>query len=729
MDNIQKQVDELMSKMTLKEKIGQIIQIETHRLMQEPWNDEMGEEEWLRIENNLNHDALKKVLVDYNIGSIMSGGSAAPRSTVEGWVELIGTIKEYSLKTKLKIPIMYGLDAVHGFNFIYNGTVFPHNLAIAATWNPCIARVEAEVTAKQLAAVGVDLNYAPGLDVARDPRWGRTYETLGEDPYLAAQIAKSFVEGTQESSRVMACAKHYIAYSGSLNGKDRSPIDISERSLREIHLPPFKAAIEAGVEMVMLSSVEVNGVPVLVSNWLINDILRGELGFSGIITTDWGDVHKLYNYHKVCRTVEDAVVKTINNGIDIIMVPVDLKYFDIVEHNVENGRIPLDRIDEAVGRILKVKLKYNLFEKSPIDASQASNVIISDEARAAARMAAKESIVLLKNEEKLLPLSKDVDSILVVGEAASCRRHLCGGWTMLWQGASEEQITAGDTILDSIRSKVSKETKIQYFENHVEKEKIIEAAKVSKVCIFVAGEEPYAEWFGDSKDLRLPDEQVELLKIVRKTNIPIVTVLISGRPLLISQIEENTDSLLWSCLPGTEGGCAIADVIFGDYNPSGCLPISFPKDVSQLPCVYNSRINNVYDPMYPFGFGLSYTDFEYSNLTHPQRVYSNQEFEVGINVKNTGAMPGEVAVQLYVYREYASVTGPEKQLLRFDKIFLECGEEERVRFMISPENLAILNENMESVSESGIIRVQVGDKIGEIGIISVAKSREWLPLT
>jgi len=703
--------------MTLREKIGQIIQIETHRLMQEPWDDELSEEEWLRIENNLNHDALKKVLVDYNIGSVMSGGSAAPRSTVEGWIELIGTIKEYSSRTRLKIPIIYGLDAVHGFNFIYNGTVFPHNLAIAATWNPHVARVEAEITAKQLAAVGVDLNYAPGLDIARDPRWGRTYETLGEDPYLSAQMAKSFVEGTQESSRVMACAKHYIACGSSFNGKDRSPVDISERTLREIHLLPFKAAVEAGVEVVMLSSVEVNGVPVLVSDWLINDILRGELGFEGIITTDWGDVHKLYNYHKICRTVEDAVVKTINNGIDIIMVPVDLKYADIIERNVENSRIPLSRIDEAVERILKAKIKYNLADKRPIDEAKANSIIISDEARDAARMAARQSIVLLKNEEKVLPLSKDVDSILVVGEAAACRRHLCGGWTMLWQGASEEQLTGGDTILDSISSKVSKGTKIQFIDNYTEKEKIIEAARASQVCIFVAGEEPYAEWFGDSKDLRLPDEQVEMLELLHKTNIPIVTVLISGRPLLISQIVENTNALLWSCLPGTEGGCAIADVIFGDYNPSGCLPISFPRDISQLPCVYNSRINTAYDPLYPFGFGLSYTDFEYSNLSHPERVYGNQEFEVSIDVKNTGDMWGEVTAQLYVYRQYGTVTGPKKQLLGFEKVFLECGQKKTIRFVVSPERLAVLNEKMEQVSEHGIIRIEVGNKFGEIEMI------------
>ncbi len=715
-NSINKQVDELMSKMSLREKLGQIVQIETHRLMQEPWDDRLTEEEWLKIENNLNQKAIDKVLIEYNIGSIMSGGSAAPRNTVEGWVELIGTIKERSSKTRLKIPIMYGLDAVHGFNYIIGGTVFPHNLAVAATWNPHIARLQAEITAKQISAVGVDLNYAPCLDVARDPRWGRTYETLGEDPYLASAIGKSFVEGIQSTHEVMACAKHFIACSSSVNGKDRGPVDISERSLKEVHIPPFKAAIDAGLGMIMISSVEVNGTPALISKWLINDILRGELGFEGIITSDWGDVIKLYDYHKVCPTIGEALIKTINNGVDMIMAPVDLNYVDLLEQNVNNGRIPLSRIDDAVRRILKAKFKFNMFNKESCDIVQARETILSEEAKNAALTAARESIVLLKNEESLLPLSKDIDSILVVGEAANCRRHLCSGWTMVWQGAKEEQLISGETILDAVKSRVSSETKVEFIEDYSDKEKIKKAAAKSGVCIFVISEQPYAEWFGDVQDLQLPEEQFEALKFLHAAQIPIITVLISGRPLKISWAAQNVNSLLWSCFPGTEGGSAIGDVIFGEYNPSGRLPVTFPKDDSQLPCVYNSRINTRYEPLYPFGYGLSYTEFEYSNLVLPDSVSENQEFEVSVNVKNTGRVSGEVNVQLYIYDSYISVTRPEKQLLAFDKVFLEQGEEKKVSFNILSKQLCVLNESLELVSEARVIQLQIGDKTGKMQI-------------
>ncbi len=716
-DNLDKQVEKIISKMSLREKIGQIIQIETHRLMQEPWDDGLTEEEWLKIENNLNDNAINKVLIEYNIGSIMSGGSAAPRNTVEGWIELIGTIKERSKNTRLKIPIMYGLDAVHGFNYIIGGTVFPHNLAVAATWNPNIARLQAEITAKQISAVGVDINYAPCLDVARDPRWGRTYETLGEDPYLASVIGKSYVEGIQSSSQVMACAKHYIACSSSVNGKDRGPVDISERSLREVHIPPFKAAIDAGIEVIMLSSVEVNGTPVLISKWLVNDILRGELGFEGIITSDWGDVVKLCNYHKVCSTIGEALVKTVNNGVDMIMAPVDLNYVDLIEQNVNNGRIPLSRIDDAVRRILKAKFKFNMFNKEPEDVIKARETILSYEAKNAALTAARQSIVLLKNENSLLPLSKDTtDSILVVGEAAHCRRHLCSGWTMVWQGAKEEELISGETVLDAVKSKVSSNTKVEFIGDYCDKEKIKKAVEKAGVCIYIISEEPYAEWFGDVQDLKLPDEQFETLKFIHAADIPVITVLISGRPLKMSWAAQNVNSLLWSCFPGTEGGTAIADVIFGDYNPSGCLPVSFPKDDSQLPCVYNSRINTRYDPLYPFGYGLSYTEFEYFDLVLPDSVSKNQDFEVSVKVKNKGRVSGEVSVQLYIHDSYISVTRPEKQLLALDKVFLEQGEEKEVSFKLFSEHLSILNENLEMVSEARVIQLQIGDKTGKIQI-------------
>lgn len=717
MNNLNKQVDELMSQMSLREKIGQIVQIETHRLMQEPWDSGLSEEEWLKIENNLNNNAINKVLIEYNIGSIMSGGSASPRNTVEGWIELIGEIKKQSINTRLKIPIMYGLDAVHGFNYIIGGTVFPHNLGIAATWDPHMARLQADITARQISAVGVDINYAPSLDVARDSRWGRTYETLGEDPYLASVIGKSFVEGIQSSSQVMACGKHYIACSSSFNGKDRGPVDISERSLREIHIPPFKAAIDGGIEIIMLSSVEVNGIPLLISKWLVEDILRGELGFEGIITSDWGDVIKLCDYHKVCSTIEEALVKTINNGVNMIMAPVDLRYADIIEQSVINGRIPLSRIDDSVRRILKAKFKFNMFNKETCDVLKARETILSHEAKQAALKAAMESIVLLKNDEKLLPLSKEIDSILIVGEAANCRRHLCSGWTMVWQGAKEEELISGETILDALKSRVSPNTKVEFIGDYSDKEKIKKAAQKSSVCIYVISEQPYAEWFGDVEDIQLPHDQFETLRFIHATDIPVITVLISGRPLKMSWAAENVNSILWTCFPGTEGGSAIGNVIFGDYNPSGCLPVSFPAEYSQLPCVYNSRINTRYDPLYPFGYGLSYTEFEYNNLSLPDSVSKDEEFEVSVNIKNAGHVSGEVIVQLYIHDSYISVARPEKQLLGFDKIFLEAGEEKKVGFIILPGQLCVLNENMKLVSQKRVIELQIGDKKGQIEIL------------
>lgn len=683
--------EDLLSRMTLREKLGQMVQID------------LGQ-----IGKGFNEVLLERAIVEYGVGSILSGGSGSPMiNTPEGWAKMANEIQRLTSETRLKIPVIYGVDAVHGHNAVPGATIYPHNLGIAATFNQELAQAYAAETAEEVAATGLHWTFAPVLDVARDPRWGRTHETLGEDPYTVAEMGKSLIIGFQSSGKIIACGKHYLGYSAPNNGMDRNPADFSERTLREIHLPPYQAAIQAGLCSIMVNSGEVNGEPAHASKYLLTDVLRGELGFTGLTVSDYEDIRKLWSIHKVAPTRNDALALAHNAGVDMSMEAGRPEIVDLMESLVEEDKLPVSRVDEAVRRILMVKFRLGLFERQPADPAVAKRVIGNEQSRRLARQLASQSLVLLRNPDKLLPLSKQIPSILVVGPAANGLSRLCGGWTIGWQGARDQQLT-GRTVLEAVKGKVSPETKVTYIEDFTDEDQLKEGLDEAAVVLAVVGEKPYAEWYGDSQDLALSYDQQRLLKTIADSGKPTVIVAAAGRPLIIDEQQMNMAALLWAFLPGTEGGEAIADVIFGDVNPSGRLPITFPARIGQLPMPYTVKRTVPYEPLFPFGYGLSYTQFKYSAIQAPERVKVGENITITVKIKNIGKRAGDEVVMLFVRREYASVTTPLRSLQGFARVSLAPGEEKTVKFQLTPAQISILNPRMKWVEEPGDVGISIG---------------------
>jgi len=707
MKNIEERVNELLSNMTIREKIGQCIMIEPFFLFSE-LNAKNGE----HYTDLLDPRFLNKILNEYHIGFILFGGvsSLGNDSTIE-WASYIKKINQFAKNTRLQIPLFFGADAVHGVNFIKNTTIYSHNLGVASTWNTELTKKYASTVGTEFAAMGMNCNFAPTIDVARDQRWGRVYESLGEDPYLASKMSESLILGMQDSSKVAACAKHFIGYGESSNGMDRTPANISERSIREIHLPPFEAAIKANVKTIMVNGGDVNGTPMPIAKSLLIDVLRKKLGFKGIVLSDWEDVNRLVERHHVARSREEAIMKAFNAGLDLNMAVSDLATVDIMEKLVKEKKITNERLNEAAGNVLRVKLELGLFEENEIDLSKAVELCGNEESKKVAKNVALESITLLKNDTDLLPLSKNIKSILITGKTANTKRHLCGGWTLGWDSAKEEDLNF-KTILDAIRDKVP-HAEITHIDNVDSLKSLENNSKKYDLCISIVGETPHAEWLGDSFDLSIEDDELELLKAAHATGLPVVMVSTIGRPANVLWVNENISSIIWAYLPGSEGAGAIADVLFGDYNPSGRLPITFPKDGNQIPIVYNARkytcheIYTRYEPIYPFGYGLSYTTFEYSDLKVNDTVLVGEECIVSVKVKNTGNMEGLEVVQLYLEDQYASVTRPLKSLKGFAKILLAPNQEKTVVLHLTKHDLSLYNENLELVEEPRDIEVQI----------------------
>lgn len=687
----EQRTEDLLERMTLREKVGQLVQIDL-----------------LQMGRGQNEALMEKVIVDYGVGSILSGGAGSPiDSSPEGWANMANTIRDWSQKTRLRIPILYGVDAVHGHNAVIGAVIYPFNLALAASFNKELAREYASETADAIAATGIDWTFAPVLDVARDPRWGRTHETFGEDPYTVSEMGRSLILGFQGSGKIIACGKHYLGYSGTNNGHDRNPADFSERTLREIHLPPYQAAVEAGLQSIMIDSGEVNGKPVHASHYLMTDILRGELGFKGITISDYEDVRRLWTRHQVAASLPDALALSYNAGLDMNMEASDLEVVDMMESLVDDGRIPISRIDDAVRHILWVKFRLGLFERKPVDPKAAQTTINTPESRKLARTLATQSLVLLRNPGQILPLAKNVSSILVLGPSVDSLSRLCGGWTVEWQGAREKDLT-GQTVLAAIRDKISPETKLTYLSDYSDPEKLKQAAEEATVVVAVVGEPPYAEYMGDSPDLALSADQQKMLHALAEIGTPTVVVAVAGRPLIIADDQLNLAALIWAFLPGNEGGPAIADVLFGDANPSGRLPITFPARLGQLPIPYTVKRTVNYDPLFPFGYGLSYTHFAYSEIQAPTNVKVGEPVRVSVKVKNVGPRAGDEVIMLYVRDEVASVTQPLRRLQGFSRVSLAPGEEKIVTFQLTPAQLCILDTKMRWVEEPGKFGISIG---------------------
>jgi beta-glucosidase len=573
---VERRVDDLLRRMTLDEKIGQMTQAD--------------------------HASLKAASeVDtLFLGSILSGGdSELPDVTSRGWRTHTEALQKRALATRLGIPLIYGIDAVHGHSNVRGAVVFPHNIGLGCTRNAKLVEETARITALEVAGTGMHWNFAPCIAVPQDDRWGRTYEGFGETADLAVTLGAAAVrgfQGTDMSSpgRVLATAKHFVGDGGTRNGVDRGDTVADEATLRRLHLAGYAAAIKAGVGSVMVSYSSWNGEKMHGHRQLITDVLKGELGFQGVVVSDWNGVDELSG------TPEERIARAVNAGIDVMMVPDKYREFiDGMKKNVEAGHISLARIDDAVRRVLTIKFRLGLFERPFGDPSQ-FDTIGSAEHRAVARQAVRESQVLLINRGDTLPLRSTMASILVAGRAADDLGMQCGGWTISWQGA-QGRPTDGTTVLDAIK-KAAPNAAVTY-------SKTGEASSRADIAVVVIGETPYAEMKGDRTDLSLDPADVAVVTRVKKAGMRVVVVLISGRPLILEPILDDVDALVAAWLPGTEGD-GIADVLFGSYNPTGKLSVTWPRSMAQMPINVGVNGERPPDALFDYGFGLSYASIK-----------------------------------------------------------------------------------------------------------------------
>jgi beta-glucosidase len=685
---------------------------------------------WGDTEGNIDPDALKKAVADHHVGSILNVN--AHGLTVDKWNSNITQIRDEAKLTNLKIPILYGLDGMHGQTYTLNSTLFPHNIGIAATRNPTFATMAAKVTAKELRASGVRWNFAPVLDIGRQPLWSRFPETYGEDVYIgktmgAAAIKAYEEDGLKNITAVASCMKHYLGYSGARSGKDRTPAYIPEIELREYYLPQFREAVKAGSSTIMINSGEINGIPVHADKYLLTDVLRIELGFQGLVVSDWEDIKRLHDRHNVAATPRQAVVMAVNAGIDMSMVPTDFSFYDLLLEAVKKGEVSMSRIDEAVSRILVLKYKLGLFE-NPYPEPDAKNNFGKPEYQGLALDAAREAMTLLKNKDNVLPLSKSA-KVLVAGPSAQSLTALNGCWSYTWQGNNEQWYPADSkTILQAITDKLGAANVItttgKGFDNaaNYDVAALSASAANADVIILCLGENAYAESPGNTRVLQLPDEQIDLAKAAVASGKPVILVLTEGRPRFISSIEPSIKGILMAYWSGKKTAEAIADVLFGDYNPDGRLPFSYPRSMGEIVMydrkpteevreVFNDNVNSGYDPLFPFGHGLSYTTFEYSDLKLSNTTLTgDQKLTITITVKNSGNRDGKHAVELYTRDLYASITPCMKRLRAFQKTNFKAGESKQLTFTIDKNDLSFVNAHLKTVTEAGEFEVMIGDK-------------------
>ena len=720
----------LLKQMTLEEKVGQMTQLTMGMFVD-------GRDQNVKIDEA----KLDKAINKYGVGSFLNVNDQA--LTIEKWHELIGRIQEVSMKTRLKIPNLYGIDSIHGANYVRGATLFPQEIGMAATWNPALMHRAAEITAAETRAAAIPWSFSPVLDIGRQPLWARFWETFGEDPYLAKVLGVSFVRGLEgddvnSPTHVAACLKHYMGYSLPLSGRDRTDALIPENYLREYVEPTFETAFKAGAHTTMINSAAINGTPGHANKKILTDVLRGEMKFDGLAVSDWDDIQKLVTQWHVAKDEKEATMMAINAGIDMSMVPLNYSFADILVQLVKEGKVPMSRIDESVTRILKVKYDLGLFENPMLGASAAKENFGKPEYAQISLQAARESLVLLKNNDNTLPLSKG-KKVLVTGPTADSLISLNNGWTWVWQG-SESSLYPKDkmTIQEAIKAKVGagnfnfvQGTRIVRPPNspsnstptdvneEVDISKAVDAAKNSDVVVLCLGEGSYTETPGSIQDLTLPETQLKFAEAIMATGKPVVVVLVEGRPRVISRIADKTPAMLLALNPSSEGGTAIADVLFGDYNPNGKLPFTYPRNPNNL-LTYdyklydnseNVAVNAVTRPQFEFGTGLSYTTYAYSNLKlSANSIPSNGEITVSVDVKNTGQRAGKETAILYLRDEVASITPPGKRVKRFAKIALESNQTKTLTFKLNREDFSFIGADNKPIVEAGDFTVMIGDQ-------------------
>jgi beta-glucosidase len=708
---IEAKVRRMVAKMTLEEKVGQMTQLTLEAFAQ---SDKDG---YL----TLDPEKLRNGIVNHHIGSILNCGGQA--RTPENWQEMIAQMQEIAAReTRLGIPILYGIDSIHGANYVLGATIFPQNIAMAAAGNVALVEKAAEITAMETRAVGIPWNFNPVLDLARQPMWPRVFETFGEDAYVASVMGAAYIRAQQgddlsRSDKVATCMKHYLGYSLPRSGRDRTPAYIPERELRQHYLKPFAAAVRAGTVTCMVNSSEINGVPVHSSDFYLTELLRGELGFDGFVVSDWADIENLYTREKVAKDRREAVKMAVMAGIDMSMVPYDYSFYDTLIELVRDGEVPMSRIDEAVADILRIKFKLGLFDK-PYPNKNLLGYVGQESSRKVNLQAAQEAITLLKNEPKTLPLARD-RKVLVTGPTANLLSVLNSGWTITWQGDNEALYPQEKyTILEAIRAKIG-EDNVTYvnavmFDEEKDIPGAVAAAQNVDVIVACLGEPAYCETPGNIDDLTMSEPQVKLVKELAATGKPIVLVLVQGRPRVIRTIVDDAAAILTAYCPGMEGGQAVADVLFGDVNPSGRLPYTYPRFASGF-TTYDHKpsentAENKFHPQWPFGHGLSYTSLSYRALqADKSEMTPGQTVRVTVEVTNTGDVAAREIVQLYLSDLVASVTPAVRQLKGFQKVDVRPGQTQTVRFELGWDDLAFIGRDNKPIVEPGQFKISVGE--------------------
>ena len=693
-DAVDRRVDSLLSLMTLEEKVGQLVQVAVE-----------GEE------SPLAEEYARQVRLG-EVGSFLNSIGASRNREIQ-------TIA--MTRSRLKIPLLFGYDVIHGFR-----TVFPIPLAQASTWEPDLIEKAARVAAIEASSAGIHWTFAPMVDIARDPRWGRIAEGSGEDPLLGSLMAAARVRGFQGDTlarrdALLACPKHYAAYGAAEGGRDYNTVDISERTLREIYLPPFEAAVRAGAGTLMCSFNEIAGVPSSGNRHLLTDILRGEWKFDGFVVSDWGSIGEMQQ-HGVAGTLAEAAALGITAGVDMDME--SGAYHAHLADLVRAGKVPLPLLDESVRRVLRAKFRLGLFD-DPYrggDPAREKTLLLAPEHRNLAREVARHSMVLLKNSN-VLPLRKE-QNVALIGPLADNRSDLLGCWS--GNGREEDAVAVREGIERMLGHPVpyARGCLVAPLDRRGFAE-AVEVARKADVAVLVVGETALMSGEAASRStLGLPGVQEELVRAVAATGVPVVVVLINGRPLAVGGFEESAGAILEAWAPGVEGGNAIVDILYG-ANPSGRLPVTFPRSVGQIPLYYNHKntgrpfqaeerftskyIDGENSPQYPFGFGLSYTTFDYSSVSLSSPLLrEGGSLTVSVSVRNSGKVAGEEVVQLYIQDPVASVTRPVAELKAFRKVSLRPGEEQRVDFILTPEMLAMFDLSMHRVVEPGAFIASVG---------------------
>ena len=737
--SVENRIKDLLSKMTVEEKVGQI-------------SMPLGWPMYTKTGNEVEvSDAFKKSLKEEFTGMLWATLRADPwtKKTLANGLnpelaaKATNAIQKYAIEnTRLGIPVLLSEECPHGHMAI-GTTVFPTSIGQGSTFNPDLINKVAAVIAKETRLQGGHVGYGPVLDLAREPRWSRVEETYGEDHVLNSRMGEAMVKGFQGNSiksgvNVVATLKHFAAYGAPEGGHNGGSIDVGLRSLHQFYLPPFKAAVKAGALSVMTAYNSIDGIPCSSNEFLLNDLLRNQWGFNGFVVSDLNSISGLMANHHIAANAADATALSINAGLDADLSGVG--YGKALRDAVKAGIVSIKTLDTAVSRVLRIKFNMGLFENPYVNVENAKNSVRSKENIELARQVARESIVLLKNNNNLLPLSKSLKNIAVIGPNADNIYNQLGDYTA---PQTEENVV---TVLEGIKNKLSPATKINYVKGcnirdtaNSNIEEAVSAAKKADVVVIVLGgssardfKTEYIETGAakvsaaasgisdmesgegyDRATLDLLGDQLKLLKAVNKTGKPVVLVLIKGRPLNLNWASENVPAILDAWYPGQEGGNAIADVLFGDYNPAGRLPISVPKSVGQLPMYYNARFPEKHDyievdakPLYSFGYGLSYTMFEYQNLK-VENNNSNQAFKVSFDLKNSGTKDGEEVVQLYLKSKTSSVVLPMKQLKQFKRVFLKSGEQKTLTFTLTKDDLEIYNQKSKWVVEHGTYELMV----------------------